>query len=117
MLSRLQILISLILSIIISEITCLEYACNTTLYDEWLETEYNGGLLRDETVWQYDSLDLELTNRVMLQMVTARCREQFLLISEDVAGLHGPVTDQQLFDIMCSSACLGLLSLFAFFFN
>ena len=60
--------------------------CNITRYEVWLEEEYTGSLLKDETVWGYDALDLTLSNRVMLQMVTKRCIEQFKLISEEKSG-------------------------------
>lgn len=88
-------------------ITFCDCACNTTLYNNWLATKYQGILSADAKFWRYQTQkQIVLSNNLALQLVVAACQKEFDDLFSFRAGKSGPVSIQDAYRVMCHNYCL-----------
>ena len=81
--------------------------CNYTAYQSWQLQRYLGILSKDPNFWRYQTqTQFVLTKGLALELVVAKCQNEFTVLQTYKAGRSGPVTVQYAFKAMCSSYCM-----------
>mmetsp|Transcript_9319 Transcript_9319/g.13845 ORF Transcript_9319/g.13845 Transcript_9319/m.13845 type:complete len:212 (-) Transcript_9319:106-741(-) len=102
-------------------------ACNYSRYIEWYDTPFNDPLsfelkqiiksaTRSDHLWKslnlefmyesFESGEANITNGVAMDLTSIQCREALAQLRINLAGKHGPLSDQSIHDEMCNEFCL-----------
>lgn len=76
-------------------------ACNLTTFAEWRTETYDGVLIEDKGFWRYSATEVQLSKALALDLAYSKCAAQFNNLIVFQAGLHGPITIQTAYDVMC----------------
>ena len=101
--------------------------CNKTAYEIWYNTPYNNNaILRllyrefllvtrsDTRLWKVLDLDnvneeqlysFTLSKGQVIELTAVKCKESFHQLTLDLAGMHGPVSEESIYNEMCNSFC------------
>lgn len=89
------------------------FYCNKTAYESWYDIPYeNEYIIRQ--LWKYldfekngfDKYSFSLKKGQVMELTSIRCQESIRQLRLNLAGKHGPVSDQQIYDKMCSKFCI-----------
>lgn len=83
-------------------------ACDKEYFTKtWLQQEYTGPLSVDRGFFRYTAVEqYVLTNELALRTAVRKCVARFTALKEYLGGRHGPVSEQSMYDVMCSAECL-----------
>ncbi|GMH83238.1 hypothetical protein TrVE_jg6500 [Triparma verrucosa] len=90
--------------------------CDISAYNEWAAEEFQG-ISKDlvipatnERWWDIQNYQtgvaFTLTNAHAVEVLGTKCRQYMQAIKIGLSGRHGPVSDQAIFDVMCTEYCV-----------
>mmetsp|Transcript_17698 Transcript_17698/g.36736 ORF Transcript_17698/g.36736 Transcript_17698/m.36736 type:complete len:253 (+) Transcript_17698:197-955(+) len=89
--------------------------CNMTLYNTWLKETYDNRFPLEKPVKStqrpifdglaYDLGGVKITNEFAIDLLGTKCKQYLKAIDVGLAGKHGPVPDQAIWDVMCTEYC------------
>ena len=101
--------------------------CNKTAYKTWYDSAYNNNVIlrelyrefllvsrADTRLWKV--LDLEevdeeqlysftLSKGQVIELTAVKCKDSLNQLTVNLAGMHGPVSDESIYDEMCNDFC------------
>lgn len=99
-----SLIFTLICSFIVTKVNA---ACNMTDFKVWSNERYTGQLAADPTFWRYQRNEyFVLTQGLATDISVTKCSLGFSNLFTFAAGRSGPVTIQNAYRVMCSTACL-----------
>ncbi|GMI17173.1 hypothetical protein TrLO_g2812 [Triparma laevis f. longispina] len=90
--------------------------CNMTLYHQWAQEDFQG-ISKDLVIpktnlrwWDVENFEKNgpfvLRNSHAVEVLGTKCRQYMQAIKMGLSGRHGPVSDQAIFDVMCTEYCI-----------
>lgn len=90
--------------------------CNMTLYHQWAQEDFQG-ISKDLVIpktnlrwWDVENFEKNgpfvLRNSHAVKVLGTKCRQYMQAIKMGLSGRHGPVSDQAIFDVMCTEYCI-----------